>query len=198
MGTVLFSCKNENNYSQTISEIKVVDYKSEVSSESNIDQKIDSLEMNKHDEKEDYFEAVVGAIPVVTQGFIIPNIPDEGPISCYSVEHPPEFKGTPPNLSPAEKLEYLSDSIQKHIKKYFVIETFVNLELEGRQRIYAQFTINEEGMVEDIKTRAPHPELEVHIRDILEKLPELEPALHQGEPRVVVYSIPIIFQTEPY
>jgi hypothetical protein len=111
-----------------------------------------------------------------------------------SVETPPQFKGTPPNLSIQEKREYFSNQITKIISENF--NTSVCLDLKGRQKIYTQFKIDNTGNIIDIKIRAPHPKLEEEAKRVIQLLPQFIPATQRDKPISVVYSLPIVFQTE--
>lgn len=123
-----------------------------------------------------------------------PEIEGEIILGMLIVEHPPEFKDTPKNLSIQEKRDYLSKGISKIIKKNF--NTSVCLDLKGRQKIYMQFQIDTTGHIQNIRVRAPHPLLEKEAIRTLKLLPQFIPAKQNNQPITTVYTLPIIFEAE--
>lgn len=109
-------------------------------------------------------------------------------------ENGPEFKDTPKNLSKKEKNNYFSEKLNSFVKNNFNTEAC--LELKGVQKIQSQFTINEKGLVENIKVRAPHPALEKEITRVLNLLPPLLPAMQKDQPISITYNLPVKFKVE--
>ena len=70
---------------------------------------------------------------------------------------------------------------------------FSKLGINGKQKILIKFEINEEGLVMNIKARAPHPELAKEAERATKQLPKLIPAIHQDKEVAVTYVLPIIF-----
>lgn len=68
------------------------------------------------------------------------------------------------------------------------------LGLTGINRVIVQFRIDETGNVQDIKTRAPHPELEEEAKRVIASLPQFIPGEQNGRPVSVMYSLPIAFK----
>lgn len=112
------------------------------------------------------------------------------------VENPPEFKDTPKSLSRSEKREYLSNRITEIVKNNFNQEIANTLGLKGKQRIFTQFTVNEEGLVDDIKIRTNHQALEKEAVRVLKLFPQFKPAQQRGRNIAAVYSLPIVFIAE--
>ncbi|MFS4445321.1 TonB family protein [Maribacter sp. 2307UL18-2] len=56
------------------------------------------------------------------------------------------------------------------------------------------FTINEKGLVQNLKLRGPHKLLEEEAERIIKRLPKMSPGKHKGEVVGVTYSIPISFK----
>ena len=126
------------------------------------------------------------------------DIQDDIVIGLFTVENPPEFKDTPKNLSVKEKRDYFQEKISE-----LVSENFMGLEpqdcivgIHGKQRIYVQFTIDDNGNTKDIKVRAPNPSLEKEAKRVIKLLPKLTPAVQRGKPVEMVYTLPIIFKVE--
>ena len=85
--------------------------------------------------------------------------------------------------------------MEKHIANHFKYPRQAELnEIEGVVKVMA--TINEEGDVTDIKTSGPHPLLEAEAVRIIQLLPRFRPAVLDGIPVAVPYSIPLTFRLE--
>lgn len=67
------------------------------------------------------------------------------------------------------------------------------LGLSGRQRINVIFKIDTEGNIRDIRSRAPHPDLEAEAIRVINKLPKMTPGKQKGKLVKVAYSLPIVF-----
>jgi len=64
--------------------------------------------------------------------------------------------------------------------------------LQGKVDII--FVINKEGIIENLRVKAPYKPLEDEAIRIIKLLPKLEPGLRNGKPVRVPYSIPITFR----
>lgn len=122
----------------------------------------------------------------------VPERKSTDPYNYSEVEIPPEFKGTPKNLSVKEKRDYFKEKISQFVLDNFEI-TQGDIALEGRQRINAQFMIDKKGKVKDIKVRAPHKWFEEETKRVISLLPKFTPAIQQDKPIEITYSLPIIF-----
>jgi hypothetical protein len=58
------------------------------------------------------------------------------------------------------------------------------------------FKIQKDGSISEIKSRAPHPELEKEAIRVIKALPKMQPGMQRGKPVVVPYSLPILFQVQ--
>lgn len=91
----------------------------------------------------------------------------------------------------------MDTSIKDFFLKKFNFSLATDLGLEpGAQRIFASFTINIDGSIEDVKIRAPHPVLEKEMKRVVELLPKIEPATKQGAPIPSTYTVPISFRVK--
>lgn len=122
-------------------------------------------------------------------------------IESSTVEVPFALIDQVPSLPECESLEDLAarkkcvtQQIAKHVNEKFNTKLAEDLGLVGRQRISVIFKINEQGHVEGVKARAPHPELENEAIRVISQLPKFTPGMHKGEPVKVPYSLPILFQ----
>ena len=84
-------------------------------------------------------------------------------------------------------------NIRKHISKQFNADVADNLGLSGKQRIICLFTINKNGVVENIKVRAPHPVLKEEALRVIKSLPKMDPGKHNGKTVNVNYTLPVVF-----
>ncbi len=91
----------------------------------------------------------------------------------------------------------LNKSIQKHVVENFNSDISKNLGLEpGIQKIYVQFKILKTGDIEILGARAPHKDLEVEARRVVNLLPKMIPGEHNGKSVNVTYMLPISFHIE--
>ncbi|PIA78541.1 hypothetical protein BFR04_03125 [Gaetbulibacter sp. 4G1] len=109
------------------------------------------------------------------------------------VEEPPIFPGCE-NLSKADQKECVANEVALHVNKNFNTKLATELGLAGRQRINVIFKIDKEGNIIDIRSRAPHPDLESEAKRVVKSLPKFKPGSHNGKIVTVPYSLPIIFQ----
>ena len=120
--------------------------------------------------------------------------------------NPPNYNGIIPFSILDESPAFVGqgegkENFRKNITK-FVVENFDSkfpnsLGLKpGKQRIYVQFKINEEGNVINVNARAPHPELKEYVEELVRKLPKLIPGKHEGKVVKVGYTLPITFETK--
>lgn len=91
----------------------------------------------------------------------------------------------------------MSKNIASHVNKNFNLDLAKKLGLSGKQRISVIFKIDAKGNVIDVKSRAPHPELEVEAKRVINLLPQFKPGKQDGKAVTVPYSLPILFQIAP-
>ena len=82
------------------------------------------------------------------------------------------------------------------IKRFFVKRFDGNLAKElglspGKKRILVAFRIDKQGYIKDVKARAPHPEIQQEVIEIIKKLPQMTPGTQRGIPVRVRYTLPI-------
>lgn len=66
----------------------------------------------------------------------------------------------------------------------------------GKKRIGAQFIIDDNGDVVDIRIKAPHKDLEKETERIIKKLPKFKPGKQNNKNVKVRYFLPINFRVE--
>ncbi len=112
------------------------------------------------------------------------------------VDSAPVYPGCE-ELSGEEQKACLTAGIQKYIARNFNSDLASELDMvNAEERIFVMFKIDKNGDVVDVKARAPHVKLEQEAVRVIKSLPEMGPGMHQGEPVVVSYSIPILIETE--
>lgn len=94
-----------------------------------------------------------------------------------------------------DKRACFNQKMREHITQHFYYPKEAQTQkIEGRVNII--FKINKEGKISDLRMRGPHQLLEEASRNIIEKLPQFEPASKNGSPVVISYGIPISFMLE--
>jgi TonB family protein len=110
------------------------------------------------------------------------------------IDRAPVFPGCE-GLELEEGKNCFQQKMEAHIRENFQypMEAQEN-GIEGR--VYVQFTINENGLVEEYRMRGPDPLLEEEAARIVKLLPKFEPGEQKGEPVKVPFSIPINFKLQ--
>ena len=214
MGTTLFNCSDQNGNTKKIETVEVIDSttnnsKPLLKTSTIAEVKSDSSKCKTVPKKQDSVNVIEIQTPIVTGEIIdvlgaiaieppeteyVPN--DEEIIGFIVVNQPPEFKDTPKNLTNAEKRAYMSNKINEIVTANFNTGIGKTLELEGKQRVRVQFTIDKNGTVSNIKTRATHPQLEEEAKRVINLLPQFIPGQQRGINVGVSYSLPIVFMVE--
>ena len=121
------------------------------------------------------------------------EIIEEIPITI--IEEAPIFPGCEGFGNSAERKNCLSQKIQELISENFNLTIANDLELsEGIVRSYAMFTIDENGLVKDLRVRAPHERIEAEVRRVVSLFPRMLPGKQRGRNVDVRYTLPIMFR----
>lgn len=141
-------------------------------------------------------EVPVTDVPSLNPEDIIETEEPEEPIivDFVRVEQVPIYPGCENEKTNDDKRKCMSDKITKLVQKQFNANLANDLGLTGRQTILTQFKIDNTGHVTDIKSRAPHPELQEEAKRVINKIPEMKPGQQRNKPVGVIYSLPIIFE----
>lgn len=121
------------------------------------------------------------------------NAPVDVTIPLNFVQKVPVFPGCEKAISNEESKKCFSEKIGKLIQKHFNTGIAQEYGLTGKQNIGVQFNVDTNGNVAEIKTRAPHPELEKEIKRVLNKIPKMQPGEQNNVPVKVQYALPINF-----
>ncbi|WP_430410326.1 energy transducer TonB [Kordia sp.] len=134
--------------------------------------------------------------PFDPNSVIVDEGPEETPVVPFvMIEDAPVFPGCEKYKSSKAKLKKcMSEKIQKHVNRKFNTNLVDELDLgEGRKRITVLFTIDENGVVSEIKSRGPHPKLEKEAERVVKLLPKMEPGKQRKQNVKVKYTLPINF-----
>lgn len=109
------------------------------------------------------------------------------------IEDVPVFPGCKGNNVQLKKC--FTKKVTKHFGKKFDVGLATELGLStGKKRLFVVFTINNKGIVTNVRTRGPHPVLEKEVTQIFTSLPKMTPGKQRGIPVRVSYSIPVTFE----
>lgn len=115
-------------------------------------------------------------------------------LSFSVIEEFPVFPGC--ESEPKANLKScFKQKINKHIQRKFTCpDEIMALDIGGR--VYISFAIQKNGSVGNIRTKGPHPLLELEGRRIIAQLPKMIPAKHRGKPARIDYTAPITFKIQ--
>lgn len=119
--------------------------------------------------------------------------PDDPPVDFIALEQAPVFPGCE-GLNEKESKLCFTKKIQQFVNRKFNTNLASELNLTGRQRIFAQFTIDKNGKIVDIKTKALHVRLEKEAQRVINELPQMTPGKQRLRPVKVKYTLPIVFE----
>ena len=123
------------------------------------------------------------------------DVKDELAIPFGVIHKGPIYPGCE-GLSDEAAKKCSASKISELVGKEFDVKLANKLKLEGRIKIAVQFKINNQGQVENIRARAPHPGLETEAIRVVSMIPAMQPGEHDGKKVGVVYSLPIVFQID--
>ncbi|PCH78024.1 MAG: BlaR1 peptidase M56 [Flavobacteriaceae bacterium] len=91
----------------------------------------------------------------------------------------------------------LSEKIDAFVKQNFNRDITKGLGIDpGVKRIFVMFSIDKEGNVGTVRSRAPHKKLQEEAIRVINALPKMAPAFHDGKPVGLKYSLPIALRVE--
>ena len=92
----------------------------------------------------------------------------------------------------------MNNEMRALIGKHFNTDLAKELALPaGKTRIQTFFSINKEGLVDNIVVRASHPSLKEEARRLINLIPKFtKPGMQKGKPISVAFALPIIFMVE--
>jgi TonB family protein len=102
------------------------------------------------------------------------------------------------SYSQQPSIEQINTALSASLKEtnYDSIYNALRLKKGDRIKVFVNFTIDEEGKVTNIKTRAPYPFFEQEAVRLMERLPSFTPIIVNGEAKRMNFSLPITFVVE--
>ncbi|MDH7445364.1 energy transducer TonB [Aquimarina sp. 2201CG14-23] len=93
-----------------------------------------------------------------------------------------------------DRIACFSSKIRRLVSKKFNASLGEEYGLKGLQRIDVQFEVGKDGVIKEVKVRAPHPVLEKETRRVVGKFSDMQPAKIGDEAVRVKYILPITFK----
>lgn len=112
------------------------------------------------------------------------------------VEDVPVFPGCEKLFTNKEKASCFSEKIRRIVSKKFNTGLGEEYGLTGVQRIYTQFDVDADGMINNIQIRAAHPRLKKEAERVINLFPKMTPGKQRGKPVTVKYQLPIVFKIQ--
>ena len=121
---------------------------------------------------------------------------DEVTLPFDVVEVVPVFPGCEGANTNAERKACMSKKIAKHIKRKFDTDIASELGLEGLQKIFVVFKIDQNGNIIEVQARSPYKQLKAEAEDVISKLPKMTPGRQSNKNVSVMYVQPIAFNVQ--
>lgn len=116
--------------------------------------------------------------------------------NIMNVQEVPIFPGCDASASNVERRDCMNEKIKAFIARSFRVDKFTDKYLGETNRIQVAFTIDANGEVVNIQTRATHKDMEEEAQRVVGNLPKMTPAKHNGLQVPIMYSIPIVLNIE--
>jgi hypothetical protein len=117
---------------------------------------------------------------------------DNSGIPFSRIDKIPTFPGCE-GLDNEDAKKCFVQKVSAHVSSKFNTKIAKDLGLFGKQHIKVQFKIDDTGNIVDVKSKAPHPDLEIEATRVVNTLPQMIPGEHKGEKVGVIFSLPILF-----
>ena len=114
--------------------------------------------------------------------------------NMIDVEVVPIYPGCEKSKSNKERVKCMSKKLGKLIQRKFNTDLAGDLGLSGLQKIDVQFKIDKNGLITEIRTRAPLQQLEDEAKRVVNKIPQMIPGKQRSQAVSVLYNLPIMFQ----
>ena len=127
----------------------------------------------------------------------IAKIPDvDKNYAVTNVSEIPVFPGCDRYETREEKFQCFSEKIRELVVRKYDSGLGEELGLQGKQKIYVNFTINKEGEIVDVKARSTHKILADEAKRVTKLLPKMKPGKQNGQAVNVNYSLPILLDIQ--
>lgn len=121
---------------------------------------------------------------------------EEGEIIPFMlIEQAPRFPGCTGKTEEDFKLCF-NKKMLKFVTKKFNPTGISKTNIQGKQKIYVQFQINENGDIVHIQARSPFTQLEKEAIRVIGELPKMIPGKQRNKNVGVRYNLPIVFHME--
>ena len=135
--------------------------------------------------------------PIKIEDINVTDVPEEPVfVDFIKIENAPIYPGCEKYGTNDGRKKCMSQQIMKLVSRKFNTDLASQHGLTGVQKIDAQFTIDNNGNVVDIKARALHPALEKEAQRIINKIPHMTPGYQRDVAVGVIYNLPIKFQVQ--
>ncbi|WP_160114720.1 energy transducer TonB [Aquimarina sp. AU474] len=128
------------------------------------------------------------------------DAPEDVPVEAVpftKIEWVPVFPGCETLETNKERAACFSDKVKRIVSRKFNTELGQKYGLTGVQRIYAQFEVDVDGVIKNIRVRAAHPKLEKEAKRVIDLFPKkMTPGMQRGVPVKVKYQLPIVFKIQ--
>ncbi len=122
---------------------------------------------------------------------------EEVDVAFQFVESAPVFPGCEKYEGNKKKLkDCMSRKIERFINRYFDKGIGEDIGASGIVKVWAQFIVDKNGNVVEIRARSSYKELEKEAIRVLKKLPKMKPGQQRGKPVRVRYNLPIQFRVD--
>lgn len=158
--------------------------KSENTVEENIEDEIDPIDLSDLFVHSSESNSVLGVEDIDD----LPHVEKIASVPYASVSNAPIFKGCEMLNTKEDQKACMNNKIAHIVSKRLSSHLSKN---DDGVRIYVQFTVNEIGQVVEVKTNSNSESLNYKTKQIIENLPNFQPAEHNGQKVQVLYSLPI-------
>lgn len=111
------------------------------------------------------------------------------------IDQVPIYPGCENLSTNEERKQCMVENLNSLIIENFNTKIANELGIKGTMRIAVQFKIDKQGNVVEILSRAPSNFLEEEANRVINLIPQMQPGQQNGEAVAVLYSLPIIFET---
>jgi sulfur transfer protein SufE len=114
-----------------------------------------------------------------------------------TIDRSPILKGCKKSLSKKELKKCFSKMVVKHIQKNFDPSKFDDIGLEKKKyQIATTFSVSKKGKIVDVVVRHDNEVVQETITELIRSIKVRKPGYNNGEPIIVSYTIPIVFDVK--
>lgn len=114
-----------------------------------------------------------------------------------TVERVPVYPGCEHLKENIDLKNCMSDKVARFISKKIKKRVLSSNLSDGKKRIFVSFKVNTTGKVTNIQVRGPSKTSEREAKRVIKLLPKMvSPGMVDGQPVIVPYSLPIVFEVK--